>query len=116
LKKRFTKDELLTNVMIYYVTNSISSSIRLYWELAQNPATYQNAGKFYVPIPTGYALFKDLHNGVSESLMKYNYNLVLFSQMEEGGHFAAMEVPNLLAGEIRKFYKIVSKINKKEEL
>jgi hypothetical protein len=113
--KRFTKDEILTNVMIYWVTNSISSSIRLYWELVQNPENLYWFGTQYVPVPTGYALFKDLQNGVSEGLMKYNYNLISFTQMPEGGHFAALEVPHLLVADVQKFYRILNHKTKVNE-
>ena len=103
--------------MIYWVTNSMSSAVKLYWEFFQNEATFKWLGTQYVSVPTGYALFKDIGNGVSEKLMQYNYNLVSFTQMPEGGHFAALEVPELLVGDIRKFYKkMQSEIRKNEEL
>ncbi len=93
----------------------MGSAVKLYWEFFQNAETFQWLGAQYVSVPTGYALFKDLSNGVSENLMTYNYNLVSFTQMPEGGHFAALEVPELLVADIRKFYKIMSANKRRNE-
>jgi len=103
VEKRFTKDELLTNVTIYWVTETISSSIRLYYEHRRNPRPLSLNEK--VTIPTGVALFpKDLSNP-PRKWAERTYNVKRWTQMPRGGHFAAMEEPDLLVEDIRAFFR-----------
>ena len=101
LESRFTKDELITNIMLYWITESMPSAIRLYRESLI-------AGTFgppvdYVSTPTGVALFKDIPKPKRE-WADAHYNICHWSVMPEGGHFAALEAPNLLANDIRTFF------------
>lgn len=95
----FTKDELLTNISIYWFTQTINSAFRLYYEAMQtifdpskNPATKVNT-------PTCFALFKHAPRVFGERF----FNIKCWTEMPRGGHFTAMEEPNLLAEDIRKF-------------
>ena len=101
VEKRFTKDELLTNLTIYWATETINSSFRTYYEAQHNRA--QNSEK-RVEVPTGVAIFpKDLVPAPREFAERL-FNLRHWMEMPRGGHFAAMEEPGLLAEDIRAFF------------
>ncbi len=98
----FTKDELLTNIMIYWVTQTINSSTRLYYETAhQGYATY--AGR--VEVATGVAVFQDEMPAPPRSLAQRLYNIQRWTEMKAGGHFAALEQPQALVEDIRAFFR-----------
>jgi len=102
LESRYTKDELLTNIMIYWVTNTIQSSFTPYWD-----ANEQSAGgePSKVTVPTGITIFpKDIVPAPREFAERY-YNLQYWTEMPVGGHFAALEEPALLADELRAFFR-----------
>ena len=100
----FTKDELLTNITLYWATGTITSSMRLYLEMAR-------AGSGFPPkdieVPVGGAIFpKDIIK-VPRSWAEKSYNLIHWTEMPSGGHFAALEKPELLVDDIRKFFRKV---------
>ncbi|XP_067629975.1 juvenile hormone epoxide hydrolase 1-like [Eurosta solidaginis] len=97
LTKRFTMDELLDNIMIYYVTNSITTSQRLYSESFNIASFALNMDGVHVHVPTGCARFIHdlLHSTDTEVAVKFK-NLIHSTYHKEGGHFAAMEVPQIL--------------------
>jgi pimeloyl-ACP methyl ester carboxylesterase len=96
----FTKDELLTNVMIYWVTQTISSSVRLYYETQHNPALSKPS---YAKVPTGFAIFpKDILPAPREFAERF-FNVRHWREMPRGGHFAALEQTGLLAADLREF-------------
>jgi pimeloyl-ACP methyl ester carboxylesterase len=102
VETRFTKDELLTNLTLYWVTQTINSSFRLYYETAHNSS--KNAGQ-RTEVPTGIAMFpKDILAAPREAAERF-FNLQRWTQMPRGGHFAAMEEPQLLAEDIRAFFR-----------
>ena len=93
---------MLTNITLYWVTETINSANRLYYE-TQHMA--QAAPQARVEVPTGLALFpKDLvaaPREVAENL----YNVQRWTDMPRGGHFAAFEEPELLVNELREFFR-----------
>ena len=101
LESRFTKDELITNIMIYWITHSMPSAIRLYRE-SLIAGTFGPPIK-YVSKPTGVALFKDIPKPKRE-WANAHYNICHWNVMPSGGHFAALEEPQLLANDIRQFF------------
>lgn len=101
-EERFTKDELLTNVMIYWLTGSMPYAIRLYLETMR--AGQFGAPQTFVKTPTGVALFRDLVMPKREWAER-NYNIVQWTEYESGGHFAALEEPTLLVEDIRRFFR-----------
>jgi microsomal epoxide hydrolase len=101
VEKRFTKDELLTNIMIYWVTESGPSSVRLYYESRKDPGL---RGK--VQVPFACAQFPaELFGTASRRNIEAQYNLVRYTEMPRGGHFAALEEPQLLVDDVRAFFK-----------
>lgn len=103
LENSFTKDELLTNIMIYWVTQTINSSNRMYFESAK--ISYQGEQKWEqkVTVPTGIALFpKEAQFPIEWAERKVN--LKRFTKMKKGGHFAPMEEPKLWVNDITTFF------------
>ncbi|HEX6480256.1 MAG TPA: epoxide hydrolase [Ktedonobacteraceae bacterium] len=98
----FTKDELLTNVMIYWVTQTINSSTRLYYETAHQRDDIF-AGR--AEVPTGVAVFLDELPVPPRSLAQRLYNIQRWTEMKAGGHFAALEQPQALVEDIRAFFR-----------
>ncbi len=101
VEKRFTKDELLTNITIYWVTETINSSSRLYYESSHYPPLNNEKR---VKVPTAMAIFpKDMVPGPREWAER-EYNVQRWTKMPRGGHFAEMEEPQLLAKDIHTFF------------
>jgi pimeloyl-ACP methyl ester carboxylesterase len=104
IEKSYTKDELLTNNMLYWVTETISSSARLYREDGLQTAPQLKAGQ-YIEVPAGVATFpKDLTvppRELGERFLRIKH----WTKMPRGGHFAALEEPELLAEDLRAFFR-----------
>jgi pimeloyl-ACP methyl ester carboxylesterase len=100
----FSKDDLLTDVMIYLVSDSIGSSVWFYRGVLDETGGKTFPGK--VTVPTAVADFpKDLLNGrPPKSLIEYGYNLVRYTKMPRGGHFAAFEQPELFSADVAGFF------------
>jgi microsomal epoxide hydrolase len=100
VERKFTRDELLNNVMLYWVTQTITSSTRIYFENRVAPPPQRK-----VEVPVACAIFpKDIVTS-TEKWMSAQHNLVRWTMMPRGGHFAAMEEPGLLAEDIRTFFR-----------
>ena len=103
LERVLTRDELLTNVMIYWATETIHSSTRLYYESREQPLRLSSTN--YVKPPVAVALFPREIPMPPRSLAERGYNITRWTTMPRGGHFAAMEQPELLAQDIREFFR-----------
>ena len=102
----FTRDQLLTNVMVYWVTQTITSSARLYWETMHSGAL-QDAPAF-VAAPTGVARYpKEEILRFPRSWIEQRYHVTHWAVMPRGGHFAAMEQPELFVDDLRAFFRTV---------
>ena len=102
IEQRFSKDELLTNIMIYWVTETISSSARLYYE--DSHAAPQLKQGQYIEVPAGVATFpKDLTLPPRELGERF-LRVERWTEMPRGGHFAALEEPELLVDDMRVFF------------
>jgi pimeloyl-ACP methyl ester carboxylesterase len=103
VESRFTKDELLTNVMIYWVTQTISSSFLYYYEPVHGHVPRNM--KQRVEVPTGFAIFpKDLISPPRAWAERF-FNVTHWTEMPRGGHFAALEEPELLVRDLRAFFR-----------
>ncbi len=103
VERCFSKDQLLTNVLIYWFTETIGSSIRLYCEERRRPWRLAPAEK--VEVPTALAVFPKEILRPPRSWVERLYNLRRWTEMASGGHFAAMEQPEALAADIRAFLR-----------
>jgi pimeloyl-ACP methyl ester carboxylesterase len=101
--RRFTRDELLANVTLYWMTETIHSSFRLYSEGRKAPLQF-GAGEF-VHVPTGIAHFPKELPFPPRVWIERGYNLQHWTEMPRGGHFAATEEPELLAADLRAFFR-----------
>lgn len=99
----FSKDDLLTDVSIYWHTQTITSSLRFYWEMRLAPLRFA-AGERVRP-PVGFARFPKEISRPPRSWLERVSNVTQFDDMPHGGHFAAMEQPALLAEAIRRFFR-----------
>jgi pimeloyl-ACP methyl ester carboxylesterase len=102
LENSFTKDELLTNVMLYWVTQSGPSSARIYYE-----REFYTGDRKSGRAPVGVALFPKEINVPPRKWVEAQYNLIHFTEMPKGGHFAALEQPGLLVDDVRTFFRKV---------
>jgi pimeloyl-ACP methyl ester carboxylesterase len=97
-------DELLTNVSVYWFTNTAGSSARLYYESI-------HSGSVSPPpiahVPVGVADFPQEIMVAPRAWAQRDNNIVHWSEQPRGGHFAAMEVPDLFVDEVRSFFRIV---------
>ncbi len=96
-----TKDEMLGNVMLYWLTSTGASSARLYW---------QSFGRFAemsdVEMPAGCSMFPKEVLPIGRSWAEQRYkNIVHWNELDKGGHFAAFEQPELFANELRECFK-----------
>ena len=103
VEKSYTKDELLTIVTIYWVTQTISSSTRMYFENQKNLWTMEKDQK--VPAPAGMAMFPQEISKPPREWGERSYDVRRWTEMHSGGHFAALEEPQLLAEEVRAFFR-----------
>ena len=99
----FSKDEILTNISIYWFTRTIGSSIRLYSETQNNPWGLPEGTR--VETPTGVAIFPKELSVPPREWVDRMYNVQYWTEMPCGGHFAAAEQPELLVNDIRTFFR-----------
>ncbi len=104
--RTFTKDRLLDNITLYWATGTGASSCRIYWEMRQ-------AGKAAIPqefvrVPTGIANFPAEITKMPRAWVENRYDVVHWSEPPRGGHFAAMEVPELFTDDVRTFFRAVT--------
>jgi pimeloyl-ACP methyl ester carboxylesterase len=105
VERRFTKDRMLTNIMLYWVTTTGHSAGRLYYEATR-------AGRFgpqgaRVEVPTGAAVFPSEIVRPPRRWAEGSYNITRWTEMPSGGHFAALEEPGLLVDDVRAFFATV---------
>jgi epoxide hydrolase len=101
----FTRDQLITNVMTYWVTQTVTSSTRLYWE-NRHAASEQGAPEF-VGVPTGIARYPKEPIRLPRAWVERQYNVTHWADMPRGGHFAAIEQPALFVEDLRNFFRTV---------
>lgn len=110
IERCFTKDELLTNVMLYWVTETINSSFRPYYDVSRASVRTWIGQKVKQwigssDVPAAFAMFpKDLSSPPREWAERF-FNVQRWTAMPRGGHFAALEQPDLLVEDIRAFFR-----------
>lgn len=101
LSSRFSDDFLLTQASLYWFTDTISTSFRPYYEYHENLTRRVER----VDVPTAVALFPADLTQPPRSWAERTYNVTRYTTMPRGGHFAAHEEPELLAGDITDFFR-----------
>ena len=94
------RDHLLTNASVYWFTSTAGSSANLYYETQHDPAAETKAKN---PVPTAVALFKTQDVTIRRWAEAEN-NVVRWTEIERGGHFAALEAPDRLVADVRAFF------------
>ncbi len=101
-----SRDEMLDTVTLYWMTGSGSSSAKLYWESFGNP--FEGAD-LSIKIPVGYSKFpKEIVPAPKSWAEPFFENLIYYGEPEKGGHFAALEQPNLFVREVRSCFSEMS--------
>jgi pimeloyl-ACP methyl ester carboxylesterase len=96
-----TRDEMLTDITVYWVTGTAASSARLYYESRVTPA---GPPAPYIEVPVGAALFPKEITLPPRAWAEARYNIARWTEMPRGGHFAALEEPELLVEDVRAFF------------
>ncbi len=105
VEKRFSKDDLLTTMMIYWITQSFGTSARYYYEATHNPWQPSHDRTPVVESPMGVAVFQKEVIVMPRKWAEGYYNLKRWTPMPSGGHFAAMEEPQLLVDDVRAHFR-----------
>ena len=105
VESHFTKDELLTITMLYWVSNSTVSSMRYYWEAEHTTWTPEHDRMLVVEAPTAITLWPQELMTMPQGYLETYYNLKRVTTMASGGHFHPMEEPDLLVADIREFFR-----------
>lgn len=98
-----TRDELLDNIMIYWLPDAAASSARLYWESFRNFSS-----DYQVNVPAGCSIFpKEIFRSSRRWAEKRFTKLVYFNELDKGGHFAAFEQPEMYLKEVRACFRMM---------
>ncbi|MDX2273992.1 MAG: epoxide hydrolase [Hyphomonadaceae bacterium] len=98
-----SRDELLDNIMLYWLTNTGASSARLYWESFRG-----GLGAVNLDFPAGASVFpKDIYTAPRAWCERCMPKLIYWNELDRGGHFAAFEQPALFVEEVRKCFRLV---------
>jgi pimeloyl-ACP methyl ester carboxylesterase len=108
IEKRFSKDDLLTNLTIYWATQTINSSMRLYYELVRNPGSWGR-----VEVPTAMLMTPRDMFPTPREWMERSYNVQRWTEIPSGGHFLEREEPERVAEDLRAFFRPFRQTRKK---
>ena len=104
VESAFSRDLLLTNLMLYWLPGGVASAARIYYEARQDPAGFAYPR---VEVPTGVAVFPGEPWRVPRRWAEARFNVTHWTEMPRGGHFAALEQPGLLIDDLRAFFRTV---------
>jgi pimeloyl-ACP methyl ester carboxylesterase len=102
IERVYTKDEILTNVMVYWLTGTIGSAMRVYHANAAIPRAQLDRR---VEVPSGFSVFAGDVVRAPRAWLERTANAVYVTEPARGGHFAPFEQPELYAAELRAFFR-----------
>jgi pimeloyl-ACP methyl ester carboxylesterase len=105
IEEAFSKDESLNLVMLYWLTETATTTFRYYWEAAHDRWRPERDSLPVIEVPTGISLFAGEPYKPPNAWMREYYNLVRVTDLPEGGHFAPAEAPDLWVSEVREFFR-----------
>ena len=109
-EKSLTKDEMLDDITLYWLTNTANSSAQLYWENNTNNFNAVEQRTAEIKIPVAVTVFPgEIYQAPKSWTEKAYKNLIYFNEVNKGGHFASWEEPQLFAEEMRAAFKSVRK-------
>jgi pimeloyl-ACP methyl ester carboxylesterase len=106
-----TRDDVLDNITLYWLTNSATSAGRLYWETGGRSAIQSAAWKTTdISLPVAITVFpEDVYRAPETWARRAYRNLIYFNEVDRGGHFAAWEEPQLFSAELRAAFRPLRK-------
>jgi pimeloyl-ACP methyl ester carboxylesterase/organic hydroperoxide reductase OsmC/OhrA len=105
-ERLLTKDQMLDDITLYWLTNSATSSARLYWENNNNILSAAGQKTAEISLPVAITVFPAEIYRAPETWVRRAYrNLIYFHEVDKGGHFAAWEQPELFSAEIRAAFR-----------
>ena len=111
VERAISRDDLLTNITVYWVTKTATSSARLYYEGGLNRGVPTGGGTAEptsrIEVPTGCAIFPREIMRPPRAWAEAAYNVTRWTEMPRGGHFAAFEQPELFIDDVRAFFRDV---------
>ena len=97
-----TMDEVLDNIMLYWLPETGGSAARMYWE------SFRDLPFVPVPVPSGISIFPvEAHNASKRWCERYYTNLIYYNHTDQGGHFASFEQPDIFVDEVRKTFALL---------
>jgi pimeloyl-ACP methyl ester carboxylesterase len=105
----FDRDDLLDNITLYWVTETIHSSIRLYGETMKKPLAFTRND--YINVPVGVAHYPFPDSFPAKKYVERGYNVQYWKDMPLGGHFAAMEQPEIFSADVKEFASIIARLD-----
>lgn len=109
-EKSLTKDEMLDDISLYWLTNTANSSANLYWENNTNNFNVAEQRTTEIKIPVAVTVFPgEIYQAPKSWTEKAYQNLIYFNEVNKGGHFASWEEPQLFAEEMRAAFKSLRK-------
>lgn len=102
IESSFSKDTLISNLMLYWLPQSVGSAARIYYEMRRDAAAMAFPP---VPVPTGVAAFPGEPFSMPQPITELRYNVTRWTAMPAGGHFAALEKPHSIIDDVRSFYR-----------
>jgi pimeloyl-ACP methyl ester carboxylesterase len=101
-----TRDRIVDNLTLYWLTGSATSAARLYWEATHAPAATAGQPPVQVSLPAAYSVFPgELYQAPRSWVEQVYPNLISFNTVDRGGHFAAWEEPELFSAELRAAFR-----------
>ena len=101
-----TRDHILDNITLYWLTGTATSSARLYWEFAQGATAAFKDPPPHVSLPVAFTVFPgEIFQAPRHWVKKAYHNLVYYNEVDRGGHFAAWEEPELFSQEMRAAFR-----------
>jgi pimeloyl-ACP methyl ester carboxylesterase len=105
-EKALTRDEMLDDITLYWLTNTAASSARLYWENNNNNFNAVEQKTADISIPVAVTVFPgEIYRAPKSWAERAYHKLIYFNEVDKGGHFAAWEQPELFATEIRAAFR-----------
>jgi pimeloyl-ACP methyl ester carboxylesterase len=112
-EKSPTKDDVLDNITLYWLTNTAASAARLYWENGGRSVTGSSAQKTTdISVPVAITVFpEDVYRAPETWARRAYHNVIYFHEVDKGGHFAAWEQPGLFADELRAAFRSLREVH-----
>lgn len=105
-ERSLTKDEMLDDITLYWLTNSAVSAARFYWENNNNNFSSKAQKTSEISIPVAVTVFPgEIYRAPKSWTQRAYRNLIYFHEVDKGGHFAAWEEPELFASELRAAFR-----------